>query len=80
MKLIFEATGAAVVVGAPCTIDGKAYVVDYFKPPHKPASSGKISVRPVGTPEGFGAASEYYVSVIGAKWIEREDRGEGAAS
>jgi hypothetical protein len=51
--------------------DGTKMQVMHFKEPHKPASEGKVSVRPVGA--DFGD-SEYYVSVIGAEWVDREDR------
>lgn len=37
----------------------------YFSHPHKPSSEGKVSLE---------NGMEYYVSVIGAEWIEREDR------
>lgn len=43
-------------------------VVEYFAKPHKPESSGKVTIR-------CGDSTRvYYVSVIGAEWIEREDR------
>jgi hypothetical protein len=47
----------------------------YFRPPHKPASSGKVTVK-----YPSGGAAEYYVGVIGAEWIEREDRPEAWGS
>lgn len=73
MRLIHENTGAEVRIGDVCeTSDGEQVQVSYFRPPHKPSSSGKISVRFVGTDK----TAEYYVGVIGCKWIEREDRGE----
>lgn len=43
-----------------------------FKPPHKPSSSGKVSVSRVPSK----VEEVYYVKVIGAKWIEREDQDE----
>ena len=52
---------------------GELVKVDHFWPPHKPASSGFVMTKTVST----GRFAEYYVGVIGAEWIEREDRGEG---
>lgn len=49
---------------------GEQVIVRSFREPHKPASEGHVAVK-------FpGAKMErmYYVSVIGAEWIEREDR------
>jgi hypothetical protein len=51
--------------------DGDVVQVSYFRTPHKPASEGKVSVAAL---DGTGGTREYYVSVIGAQWIEREDR------
>jgi hypothetical protein len=42
-----------------------------FREPHKPSSSGHVVVKEM-TELGF--SKEFYVSVIGAEWIEREDR------
>jgi len=46
--------------------------VSFFRPPHKPSSSGKVSVK-----YDDGSTTEVYVGVIGAEWIEREDRSKG---
>jgi hypothetical protein len=75
MRLVYEASGKEVQVGDTVHLDGNAYTVWHFAKPHKPASSGKVFIRPISNENGF--SSEYYVGVIGAKWIEREDRGEG---
>jgi hypothetical protein len=48
------------------------YVV-YFAPPRSTASSGKVTVTKTKKPRG-PEGQEYYVSAIGAEWIEREDR------
>jgi len=73
MRLVYEKTGAEVKVGDIVeTSRGQKVRVDFFREPHKPASSGKVVVKGAD-----GSAREYYVSVIGAEWIEREDRGEG---
>lgn len=73
MKLIYKGTTREVKVGDVVAdpsraADGVLGVVHYFRPPHKPSSSGKVTVQCAG------AMREYYVSVIGAEWVEREDR------
>lgn len=66
-----ELKGKEVHVGDKArTFRGEPCVVTYFRLPHKSSSSGKVTVC-------FGnedIGSEYYVGVIGAKWIEREDQ------
>jgi hypothetical protein len=73
MQLIYAATGKPVQVGDIVTLsDGGQAVVEFFREPHKPSSSGHVSVSVTG---GRGAGSaEYYVGVIGARWIDREDQ------
>lgn len=44
--------------------------VTFFREPHKPESEGKVSIKNGKT----GCEQELYVSVIGAEWIDREDR------
>lgn len=71
MRLVYKATGKEVKVGDIATMrDGNQCEVKYFRPPHKSSSSGKVTVKEVGC----SCDMEYYVSVIGAEWIEREDR------
>lgn len=71
MRLVYEGTGKEVEVGDEVTArDGEVMEVTYFREPHKPSSSGKVSVKKPGT----SWSAEYFVSVIGAKWIEREDQ------
>ena len=71
MRLVYKATGKEVKVGDVVTMrDGEKCEVKYFTEPHKPSSSGKVTVKE----EGCSFCMEYYVSVIGAEWIEREDR------
>lgn len=50
------------------TFRGENATVRSFRTPHKPSSEGKISIMIQDFNE------EVYVGVIGAKWIEREDR------
>ena len=72
MRLIYESNQREVKTGDTVHLDGNAYTVYSFSEPHKPASSGKVFIRPISNENGFSA--EYYVGVIGAKWIEREDQ------
>jgi hypothetical protein len=64
MRLVYKNDGKEVRVGDE-TSKGK---VEYFKPPTSPASSGKVLVREEG------GVREYYVGIINAEWVEREDR------
>jgi hypothetical protein len=41
--------------------------------PHKPSSTGRVTVR-----MDSGYESSFYPSVIGAEWIERDDQVGGA--
>lgn len=73
MRLIYTESGKEVKLGDIIKLkDGEEVEITYFDKPHKPASSGKVSVKPAGNLHAF--SREYYVSVIGAEWIEREDR------
>lgn len=66
MKLVYKNTQQPVNLGDVVILkSGEAATVDYFAQPHKPSSEGKVSILPGG---------EFYVSVIGAEWIDREDR------
>lgn len=71
MRLVYTATGQPVAVGDSVAISGVPVEVIYFRPPHKPSSEGHVLVA-------YGPqvcdSREFYVSVIGAEWIEREDR------
>jgi len=77
MKLVYEKTGIAVDIDDICTLrDGIKVKVSGIQKPHKPASTGRVFVDII--PEdrddyGIGTMS-YFPSVIGAKWIEREDQ------
>lgn len=70
MRLIYNEDSTEVKVGDEVTLrDGVKARVTHFAKPHKPASSGKVSVE-----TEHGHTAEYYVGVIAAKWIEREDQ------
>ena len=71
MKLVYEKTGDAVQIGDEVTLsDGESVTVRYFAEPHKPESSGKVSVS--GDDDVY--QREFFVGIIGAKWIERGNR------
>lgn len=62
--------GQEVKVGDIVVKDNCSLKVVYFRKPTSPASSGKVTVR-----DGKARhEQEFYVSIIGAEWIEREDR------
>ena len=73
MHLIYEETGAAVLVGDVVHLQGKPFVVTGWAEPHKPASTGRVHVK---TMDERGYFFEYFPSVIGADWVGRTDRGE----
>ena len=73
MRLVYKDTGKAVEVGDIVDLGrGEMVSVRYFREPHKAASSGHVSVTTVNSDR----SAEYYVGVIGAVWVDREDRGE----
>ena len=75
MRLVYMKDGSEVKVGDIVQHEGQPWRVAFFRPPHKPASSGKVSIAPVTRdPDSMFGTCEYYVGVIGAEWIEREDR------
>ena len=65
MRLVYKATQIEVKVGDTVLVRGAPHQVTFFRKPHKPASEGHVTLD---------KDIEYYVSVIGAEWIEREDR------
>lgn len=70
MKLIYIKDLRPVEVGDPVTnFRGQTGIVKHFLPPHKPASTGHISVDC-----GEGVEAWNYVGVWGMEWIDREDR------
>jgi hypothetical protein len=72
MRLIYTETREPVCVGDFVWLSNskKPARVVHFTKPHKPSSSGKVTVKE----DDNERTSEYYVGVIGAEWIEREDR------
>ena len=71
MKLVYTKTQEPVKIGDVVPLDERQARVDYFREPHKPSSSGKVVVTILGEHE---YTREFFVNVIGAEWIEREDR------
>jgi len=74
MRLVYDKTGVEVKVGDKVTLfdcdgDPTHYTVVRGIKPHKPASSGFVEVK-----SRRGDSHTFYASVIGATWIEREDR------
>lgn len=72
MKLIYERTGEEVKVEDRVKIGKGWATVKEFTQPHKPSSTGRVYVKMAG--QTNGNLSGFFPSVIGAKWIEREDR------
>lgn len=71
-RLINESTGKEVNIGDVVKDShGSIRRVTFFRPPHKPSSSGKISVHHA---LDANCIHEYLVSAFGLKWIEREDQ------
>lgn len=69
MRLVYKATQQPVKVGDQVQIGNGEFAVLDFLPPHKPEAQGKVAVGYAGE-----SGTLFYVSVIGAEWIEREDR------
>lgn len=73
MKLVYECDGQLgdeVKVGDRVLINETSHVITHILKPHKPASTGRVVVRDELTHQD----SSYFPSVVGAKWIEREDQ------
>jgi hypothetical protein len=69
-KLINEETGAEIQVGDKVTSSGgDEYILQSFKEPHKPSSTGRVYVKPAS---GEGMSREFFPSVIGAKIVEHQ--------
>lgn len=76
MRLVSELTGKEVKAGDVVLVDGEAWIIQFAPKPHKPESSGRVYLVAPDHEERTtpNATRSYYVSVIGAEWIEREDR------
>ena len=72
MRLVYDESGdAPVQIGDPVIVSGTPYYVMSITEPHKPSSTGRVLCKAM-TEEGW--VCEWFPSVIGAKWIEREDQ------
>lgn len=72
MKLIHLSTLETVKLGDFVTdFRGATGRISHFVPPHKPGSTGHVSVSIDGPGEREGYN---YVGVWGMEWIDREDR------
>lgn len=71
MRLVYTATQEPVALDdTVTTAKGDNLVVKGFIKPRHAGSTGRVIVGG----EGFTETTDYYPSVIGAEWIEREDR------
>jgi hypothetical protein len=71
MKLVYRKNGNSVEIGDKIKLrDDEEVEVTYFREPTSPNSSGKVTVRA----KVDEYSREYYVGIIGATWIEREDQ------
>lgn len=73
MILVYTKNKTPVYVGDKVEIDDEPYEVKFFSKPHKPSSSGKVTMSPPGFND-FEHDREFYVNIIGAEWINREDQ------
>lgn len=71
MRLVYTDTGKEVQLGDILfDTDGEQVTIEFFRKPHKPSSSGKMSIK-----GDDGHTYERYVNHYGLEWIEREDQG-----
>lgn len=71
MRLVYEDTNKEVRVGdIAATFRDESVLVKYITKPHKPSSTGRVGVSFLNEEH----ISEFFPSVINAKWIEREDQ------
>jgi hypothetical protein len=71
MKLV-DKRGCKVAVGTIVrSFRGEVATVHGITRPHKPASTGRVYVR---FSDDEGTMGEYFPSVFGLTWVDREDR------
>ena len=69
MRLVYQKTHEPVKIGDEVELQGEGrYRVRAIIKPHKPASTGRVYVV-----DENESGCEFFPSVIGAEWIERED-------
>jgi hypothetical protein len=67
MELVYECNNKPVVIGDVVHVDNEPYTVWMITPPHKPSSTGRVTLR------GFSDQRyirEFYPSVIKAEWVK----------
>jgi hypothetical protein len=71
MKLIYERNGNEVNLGDTVLIKGKPYYLQAIIEPHKPSSTGRVWCVTMDERKVF---NEWFPSVIGAVWVNRNDQ------
>lgn len=72
MKLVYRDSKMPVYVGDRVVLSrGEEVEVMRITEPHKPSSTGRVTVKSMGDDDW---TMDYYPSVIGAEWIDREDQ------
>jgi hypothetical protein len=72
MRLVYDESGdVEVKCGDVVHVDNTPYFVMSVVKPHKPASTGRVLCKAM-TENAW--INEWFPCVIGATWIEREDR------
>lgn len=67
MRLVDEATQNEIKVGDIVkTFRGKSVTVEGMREPHKPSSTGRVTVRTLDGKQ----VREYFPGVIGAVWVD----------
>lgn len=71
MKLVYEKSGEEVRIGHIANTGGPigSLEVEYIRKPHHPGSTGRVGLK-----SAKGWCQEFFPAVIGATWIDREDR------
>lgn len=72
MVLVSEKDNTPLEIGKQyMAFDGEVLLLLGASPPHKPSSSGFVTVASKVEPDVLSCdVTEYYVSVIGAKWVK----------
>lgn len=71
MQLVYECNNKPVQSGDVVHVRNVAYYIERIVEPHKPSSTGRVWCRSMDEGKYF---NEWFPSVIGAKWIDREDQ------
>lgn len=71
MQLVYSCNKEPVQSGDVVHVRNQAYYVENIVEPHKPSSTGRVWCRSMCEGKYF---NEWFPSVIGAEWIDREDQ------